>query len=197
MRTRIALSVLVVSLVIAFGFAQSSLGEIRGIVTDDGGAAIAGVLVTATGPEQRLTTTDKNGAFAFQNLRPGSYDLQFQLAGFRISLAKVNVSTRVEQLKMTMSVAAASAKVFQEMLRRGPGAAFRAGGGIASTGASPGGLYPSAEPAPYLPGRYDPNFNTEAYDHLDKNRFAESRTTRCRRFRSMSTRPHTPTCAGS
>ena len=166
MRTRIAVSVLVVSLVIAFGFAQSSLGGIHGIVTDDAGAAIAGVLVTATGPEQRSTTTDKNGAFAFQNLRPGSYDLHFQLAGFRISLAKVSVSTRVEQVKMTMSVAAASVQAFQEMLMR---KTIRVGGGIASTGASPGGLYPSAEPAPYLPGRYDPNFNTEAYDHLDEN----------------------------
>ncbi len=26
-------------------------------------------------------------------------------------------------------------------------------------------------PAPYLPGRYNPNFDTEAYDHLDENPF--------------------------
>ncbi len=138
------------------------------------GAVIPGVLVTLTGPEQRSTTTDKNGAFAFQNLRAGSYDLQFRLTGFHISLAKVNVSNRVEQLKMTMSVAAAPAapaQMFQEKLMRSPDARYGAGGGIAASGGFAGGLYPSAPPAPYLPGRYDPNFNTEAYDHLDENPF--------------------------
>ena len=40
MRTRITLSVFVVSLVVAFGFAQSRPGEIRGIVADEVGTAI-------------------------------------------------------------------------------------------------------------------------------------------------------------
>src|SRR5687767_120524 len=30
---------------------------------------------------------------------------------------------------------------------------------------------PSAAPAPYLPGRYNPNFHTEGYEHLDENPF--------------------------
>ncbi len=38
MRTRIAVSVIVVSLIVAFVFAQSSPAEIRGIVTDESGA---------------------------------------------------------------------------------------------------------------------------------------------------------------
>jgi len=72
MRTRIAILAVVVSLVVAFVFAQSSGTGIRGIVSDGAGAPMAGVLVTLTGPEQRSTTTGKGGEFEFQKLRAGS-----------------------------------------------------------------------------------------------------------------------------
>ena len=105
MGTRIAVSVIVVSLIVAFVFAQSSPADIRGTVTDASGVRLAGVLVTLTGPEQHSTATDKNGEFAFPNLRTGAYDLRFQLAGFQTSVRQVNLSTRIEHLKITMSVA--------------------------------------------------------------------------------------------
>ena len=34
-----------------------------------------------------------------------------------------------------------------------------------------GAIPPAAAPAPYLPGRYNPNFHTDGYDHLDENPF--------------------------
>ncbi len=179
MRTRIAVSVVVVSLIVAFVVAQTPPPEIRGTVTDSSGAALPGVLVTLTGPEQRSTVTSKNGEFAFQSLRLGAYDLRFQLAGYQTSVIQVDVSTRVEHLKVTMS-AETSAEQFMlqaNELGASPSAHSQllrdSRIGIGMVGGSGGGAYrPGAGmPAPYLPGRYNPNFDTEAYDHLDENPF--------------------------
>ena len=94
MRTRIAVSTLVTSLLIAFVYAQSSLGEIQGVVTDVAGGVLPGVRVTLAGPEQRSTATDARGEFAFRKLRSGRYELRFELAGFKAHVMHVGVSTR-------------------------------------------------------------------------------------------------------
>src|SRR5688500_8005912 len=88
MRTRIAVSILVASLLVAIGLAQSNPGEIRGVVTDVAGAALPGVQVTLTGPDKRSAVTDPRGEFAFRNLRPGPYELRLELAGFKTSRRK-------------------------------------------------------------------------------------------------------------
>ena len=194
MRTRIAVSVIVLSLIVAFGFAQSPSAEIRGFVTDEAGTVLAGVLVTLTGAEQRSTATDSNGEFVFRNLRAGNYELQFQLAGFQTASSKLTVSTRVERLTIKMSVGALTESVSVQSqtdnlrvaeqalgdasgtMRSGTGGGRGAGtgSGIGVGGGSGGGAYQrgaGVAPAPSLPGRYNPNFHTEAYDHLDENPF--------------------------
>ena len=104
MRTRIVVSTLVTSLLIAFVYAQSSPGEIQGVVTDVAGGVLPGVRVTLAGPEQRSTATDARGEFAFRKLRNGRYEVRFELAGFRTPVMHVDVSARVERLIITMSV---------------------------------------------------------------------------------------------
>jgi Ca-activated chloride channel family protein len=190
MRTRIAVSILVASLVVALGLAQSNPGEIHGAVTDIAGAPLPGVQVTLTGPEKRSAVTDPRGEFAFRNLRSGPYELRFELAGFKASTMKVGVSTRVERIKISMSTGAltetvevqadSSAKARTTAQAQEVGIIGGVAGGLPEavprTGSGYGGgqyrpAPPATAPAPYLPGRYNPNFHTETYDHLDENPF--------------------------
>ena len=65
--------------------------------------------------------------------------------------------------------------------------------------AAPPGQPRMGEPDPLAGLRGDANepFNTESYDRIVENPFRPWPTRRCRRSRSTSTRPRTPTCGGS
>ena len=180
MRTRIAVSILVASLLIAFVYAQSSLGTIQGVVSDVAGSVLPGVRVTLAGPEQRSTATDARGEFAFRQLRSGRYELRFELAGFKAPVMHASVSTRAERLKITMSLETVSESVSVQAdsaRKPAPAQEMEIIGGVvggqfrsAPPPAAARAIVPAA-PAPYLPGRYNPNFHTEGYDHLDENPF--------------------------
>jgi Ca-activated chloride channel family protein len=177
MRARIALSVVAVSFVVALAVAQSHSGQIVGVVMDATGAPLSGVRVALTGLEQRAVVTDARGEFRFRNLPPGSYELRFQHKGFSTAVTKVTVADRVERLSLRMRAGAieetiavdAHARSAQELQRvERAGVVGGIPGGAAAQGFPPP---PAAMPGPYLPGRYNSNFNTEAYDHLDENPF--------------------------
>ena len=75
----------VASLVAAFAFPQG-LGRLEGVVKDQQGLVLPGVVVTLTGGAvmgPRLATTDIDGSYRFPSLPPGSYDLLFELSGFQ------------------------------------------------------------------------------------------------------------------
>ena len=174
MRPRIGLSILATSLLVALTLAQSNPGEIHGAVTDPAGAALPGVQVTLTGSDKRSAATDVRGEFAFRNLRPGAYELRFELAGFKSTTMKIGVSTRVERVKMSMSLGALTETVAVQA--NSSAQTLRSAQAQRLIGGAAGNPYevgppPVAAPAPYLPGRYNPNFHTEAYDHLDENPF--------------------------
>jgi hypothetical protein len=57
-------------------------GSIRGIVSDDGGSALAGATVSALGGTMASAVTDGRGYFSIQALPPGEYVVQAHLAGF-------------------------------------------------------------------------------------------------------------------
>ena len=66
--------------------AQVQTGEITGKVTDNTGAVMPGVTVTLTGPQlqQPLTAmTSQTGTYQFPRLAVGTYDMSFELTGFR------------------------------------------------------------------------------------------------------------------
>ena len=215
MRTRIALSILATSLLVAFGLAQSNPGEIHGVVTDVAGAFIPGVRVTLAGPEQRSTTTDVRGEFVFRNLRPGKLPSCDSNWPDSRRPDEVGVSTRVERLKITMTRRSADRKRHRSSRQRTKptrsaqcagapeslSAASWGGHGTGGVAAAGGGARKwecgRRAPAPSLPGRYNPNFNTKATTTSTRIRFAGSRPIRSRRSRSTSTRPRTPTCGGS
>jgi hypothetical protein len=93
-------------------------GKITGLVSDPTGAVIPGVTVTVEGPNlmgTRAVTTLDNGAYLFEVLPPGSYDLTFSLSGFKTALRKgivvsagftatVNVSLEVGAVAETVTV---------------------------------------------------------------------------------------------
>jgi hypothetical protein len=60
-------------------------GEIQGTVTDEAAVPLAGVAVTAfnaEGDEVSTTATDADGTYALVGLPPGTYRLEFSLAGY-------------------------------------------------------------------------------------------------------------------
>ena len=114
---------------LAFGasaFAQgggaSSTGTIQGRVMDAQGAVLPGVTVTATSPAAlgaQTTVTSETGNYRFPALPPGTYELNYELAGFNtlkrsgisISLgftATINVELALATLQETVTVSGAS-----------------------------------------------------------------------------------------
>ena len=73
---------------LAFGntaTAQERFGTLTGKVTDQQGAAVPGVTVTATNNatgEPRVFVTDANGQYIAPDLNPGRYTVTFELTGF-------------------------------------------------------------------------------------------------------------------
>ena len=79
-------AVLALVLGVATAGAQSQTGEIFGRVTDESGAVLPGVTVTLTGPsvlQPLIATTSETGSYQFPRLTVGSYNLKFELAGFK------------------------------------------------------------------------------------------------------------------
>src|SRR5882672_8546776 len=81
------LTALVACVGVAVASAQSAASStIHGIVKDDTGGALPGVTVTLTSPAlqigQRATTTEADGAYRFEQLPGGAYEIKFELTGF-------------------------------------------------------------------------------------------------------------------
>jgi len=64
--------------------AQERGGRLRGRITDQAGALIAGATVSVTDTDGKQTSTVANGVgeYAFQNLKPGKYTLVATMTGF-------------------------------------------------------------------------------------------------------------------
>ncbi|MGE0464797.1 MAG: carboxypeptidase regulatory-like domain-containing protein, partial [Vicinamibacterales bacterium] len=66
--------------------AQEFRGRINGTVTDNTGAVLPGVTVTASGPaliQPQVQVTGADGTYRFIALPPGLYTIDFELAGFQ------------------------------------------------------------------------------------------------------------------
>ena len=81
-----SIGVLGILLTTGAAWAQLSTAQLSGRVTDESGAVLPGVTVTATQADTGFTrsdVTDGNGSYVLSNLPPGPYRLEVSLAGFR------------------------------------------------------------------------------------------------------------------
>jgi len=87
MRVRYALVALSMALLWAAPLAaQEFRGRINGIVTDNTGAVLPGVTVTASSPaliQPQVQVTGADGVYRFIALPPGTYTIDYELAGFQ------------------------------------------------------------------------------------------------------------------
>ena len=86
MRRNILLPVFVSLFIVNAAFAQN--GQLSGTVTDQTGALIPGVSITATNTGTGVVTTtltNDSGAYTFPSLQPGVYRMSAELPGFQTS----------------------------------------------------------------------------------------------------------------
>ncbi len=97
-------SVVLAALLPAAGFAQVETStSIRGLVKDTSGAVVpaATVVIRNTGTNQeRNTTTDSSGFYAFPSLLPGTYDIVVTHPGFK----RAEVTNRVAEVTESAQV---------------------------------------------------------------------------------------------
>ncbi len=80
-------------------FAQEFRGRINGTVTDNTGAVLPGVTVTASSPaliQPQVQVTGGDGGFRFLALPPGVYSIDFELTGFN-SVKRQDVRVIINQ----------------------------------------------------------------------------------------------------
>jgi outer membrane receptor protein involved in Fe transport len=85
-RTVAIVTAVLVALCAGAASAQELRGRIVGTVTDNTGAVLPGVTVTASGPaliQPQTTTTGPDGTYRFPALPSGLYTLRFQINGFQ------------------------------------------------------------------------------------------------------------------
>src|SRR5258705_10657665 len=98
---------LTITLVVAFAIAQQPRGSLRGLITDELGAAIVGANVTLTESSgaQKRTTTNGEGIYIFSALAPGKYVLLAVAPGFASSGDKEEeINGQRQSLDLTLRV---------------------------------------------------------------------------------------------
>jgi hypothetical protein len=98
----------------ALARAQTTTGSITGKVTDSSGAVLPGVSISLTGERliggAQSQTSDADGNYRFDRLPPGTYQLKFEMQGFRtIERADIRISAAfVATIPAKMEVGALS-----------------------------------------------------------------------------------------
>ncbi len=95
--------------------AQTTRGSIIGTVTDDQGAALPGVTVTATSDDllgEKVAVTDGSGGYAFRVIPVGIYRVEFALESFQ-TVVKENIAVNISS---TTSVDAELTSSFTEAI---------------------------------------------------------------------------------
>ena len=98
---------LFIILTAAIAAAQQARSTLRGLITDELGAAIVGANVTLTDANgaQKKTTTNGEGVYSFAGLAPGKYTLQANATGFAPSEGKeVELTSARQTLDLTLKV---------------------------------------------------------------------------------------------
>ncbi len=102
-------------LVAASAFAQGATGRVEGVVTDNTGALLPGVTVTATNTGTNLSrsdVTDAKGAYTLASLPVGNYNVAFTLQGFQTANVPITLQVnKVARVDMKMQLGAVTESV--------------------------------------------------------------------------------------
>lgn len=74
----------------AFGAKAQQTFSVNGTVTDDKGVAIPGTTIFITNSKY-ITSTNSEGKFNFDNIKPGTYELVFKMLGFTPGIQSITV----------------------------------------------------------------------------------------------------------
>ena len=91
-------------------FASSAMAQtssLRGLVTDQNGAVIAGAKVSVNGPSGlvKTTTTDKSGSYSFTGLPAGDYEVQASAPNLELAEpAKISLKGGAQTLDLQLKV---------------------------------------------------------------------------------------------
>ena len=138
--------------------AAQSTGTIRGVITDSSGAVLPGVTVTISGAgtAERSSVTNEKGEFVFVGVAPGQYQVTAVLAGFSTVTVVANVTVdRISNLSIALHVGSLAETV-------------------TVTGQTPIADTQSTARMSVVRGRERRRFNTEAYDRIYDNAWAEA-----------------------
>jgi hypothetical protein len=135
------------TLVATFSVAQSPVGEITGVITDESGAAVTDVYVTAHGTEQsQRIQTDADGQFRLHDLVAGRYVLTAARDGYT-TIVRNGVTVKVgKTASMPLVMKVASPESQPQAAQPALTARFR---GLNAT-TSPDGTLPSYNPVASL-----------------------------------------------
>jgi hypothetical protein len=96
MRIRVSIAIFLVSFFSSLALGQGTTSRLVGVVTDPSGAAVASVPVKLTSEGTGAvfsTTTGSGGAYSFEAVQPGKYEVSVEAAGFRKFSSKGNAVT--------------------------------------------------------------------------------------------------------
>ena len=88
--------ILLILLSFVQAFAQEQYGHIRGIVVDNEGTPLPGVVVVLESElyASRSVSTSQNGIFRFINITPGICSLKCEIPGFKLHVQE-NIDIRI------------------------------------------------------------------------------------------------------
>ena len=105
-RERLLAAVLLLALGAASPVWAEQDSQLAGSITDQTGAALAGVIVTLHGRDTRRVDTNAAGHFEFGDLPAGDYELDARRAGFKPAHSRVSLrSGEPSVMSLTLSVA--------------------------------------------------------------------------------------------
>ena len=98
--------------------AQTGTTSLRGTITDSKGASVPNAKVTITSESIGVTlstTTDRDGAYAFQEIRPATYTLTVEASGFatlkQTQLVLLVATPRTDDIKLELATVATTVEV--------------------------------------------------------------------------------------